>query len=166
MALLLLLLTLDPPAQWHRYETADKKVVVSFPKKPTELAQKQNMSQGETIVTTVTVQRTVYEESGYVLTWYDLNKPRTDEAEIKQYLQGIEQGSINARQGRRIHTKSITLGKHFGREFTWRIETGFVRTRIYLIRDRFVTVMYIAGSEKDLTNPDAENFFRSLKVSE
>lgn len=166
MALLLLLISLDPPAHWHRYETADKKLAVSFPKKPSELSQKQNMSQGETVVTTITVQRTVYEESGYVLTWYDLKKPKTDQAEISQYLLGIEQGSINARQGRRLHTKSIKLGKHSGREFTWRIESGFVRTQIFLVKDRFVTVMFMAGDEQALTSQDAQLFFSSLKVNE
>lgn len=166
MILLLFLITLDPPANWHRYETADKKLVLSFPRKPTEQVKVQEMKQGEISVTTIALPRTKVEEAGYVLTWYDLNKPKTDEADIKLYLQGIEHGSINAKQGKRIHTKSITLGKHQGREFTWSTETGFIRTQIYLVNGRFITVMYMAGTEQDLTSLDARNFLASLKVSE
>ncbi len=166
MILLLLLVTFDPPANWHRYETPDKKLVLTFPRKPTEQVKVQQMSQGEVVVTTIAVPRTKVEEAGYVLTWYDLKKPKTDEAEIKQYLQGIEQGSINAKQGKRIHTKSITLGKHHGREFTWSIATGFIRTQIYLVNGRFITLMYMAGTEQDLNSLVARLFFSSLKVNE
>lgn len=164
--ILLLLITIDPPANWHRYETADKKLTISFPKKPTEQSETKKMTQGEAIVVTVTVPRSRYEEAGYMMTWYDLKEPKTNEAEIRLYLQSIEHGSIKAKQGKRIHTKSITLGKHPGREYTWSIETGFIRTQIYLVNKRFVTVMYMSGTEQELTSLDAKNFFESLKVSE
>jgi hypothetical protein len=166
MILLLLLITFDQPSSWHRYETPDKKLTLAFPRKPIELSESKKMTQGEVTVVTVTVSRTRFEEAGYVLTWYDLKEPKTNEAEIRLYLQSIEHGSIKAKQGKRIHTKSVTLGKHPGREFTWSIETGFIRTQIYLVNKRFVTVMYMSGTEQELTSLDAKNFFESLKVSE
>ena len=164
--LLLILLPLDPPANWHWYQTEDKRLSLAFPTKPVEQTKSQKMSQGDTTVTTITIPRTRVDEAGFVLTWFDFKRPKIEEAEIKQYLQGVEQGSINSKQGRRLNTRSINFDKYHGREFTWRIETGYIRTQLFMIKARFVTLMYMAETEQALSSQEAQLFFSSLKVKE
>jgi hypothetical protein len=164
--LLLLCFAHEPPANWHQHQSPDKRITLSFPRVPIEQVKSQQMAQGETQVTTITVQRTKVEESGLVLTWFDVKKPKTSEGEIKQYLNGVETGSIKARNGERIHTKSITVEKHHGREFTWKTEQAFIRSQIIMTKDRFITLMYMAETEQGLTSHEANTFFQSLKLKD
>ena len=155
------------PEGWHHYVSVDKKFTVGFPSKPSEQKKQQRLGQGETTVYQVGVPRKRPTEAGYVLNYYDLDKPKNGEEAIKAYLEGIEKGAISSSKGKPISSESVALKDFPGRDFSFEASNAlFMRTRVFLVARRVISMSYMAGTKDSLQSKDAKAFFDSLKLSE
>ena len=148
------------------YTLARHSVSVHFPGRPDERPLAVKLPDGSTIDATVASYQEG--EEAVVLTAAVLPAARLASATPAQILADSQAGSLAQTKGTLVSEQEIVVAGNPAREFVAKVvqgaQTGRVRTRVLVVGDRQIQLVY-AASEAAYVEADAEGFFSSLVLT-
>lgn len=145
-------------SDWKEYSFESDGFAVSAPAEPAFTRQSQNTDAG-----TVEVHHYAIElgnNSGVMISSAQFDNAQGDPKEL---LQNAKNGAINAMQAKITSEKEITLQDFPGIEFVAENANFHVRSRMYMVKGRLLTLLAIAPSN-DKIPPLTDRVFDSFKI--
>jgi len=148
-----------PQGGWREYSYANDGFAVSAPAEPAFMKQDKATPAGNVEMHNYTIE--LGNNSGVMISTAQVQGQPTDSP--KGLLQKARDGAINAVNGKLISEQEITLQNFPGLEFQLANDAFHARVRMYLVKNRLVTVMAIAPKDSQLP-ANADKVLNSVKL--
>ena len=148
----------NPKDDWKEYSFESDGFAVSAPAEPAFTKQSQNTGAGTVEVHNYAIE--LGNNSGVMISSAQFDNAQGDPKEL---LQNAKNGAVEAMQAKIISEKAITLQDYPGIEFVAENANFHVRSRMYMVKGRLLTLLALAPSN-DKIPPTADRVFDSFKI--
>ena len=146
--------------EWKEYSYASDGFAVSAPAEPVLNKQSQSAPAGNVEVHNYTIE--LGNNSGVMISSTQFPSAQGDP---KAFLQGVKNSAAGAMNGKITSEKEITLDGNPGVQFEVDSQNFHVRSRMYVVKDRLLTLVAVAPNDSKIP-PTADRVFDSFKLKE
>jgi hypothetical protein len=151
------------PAEWKPFVSKKGGFSVTLPAEPTEQVQTVKTPAGPVDVVLYLIDGKK-DTVSYVVGYSQFPEKALQTGTSEKRLDNARDGAVQSAKGKLKEEKKVLLGSYPGRELLIESETGgFVRTRIYAVRNRLYQTMVI-GNKESIESRAAGAFLDSFKL--